>query len=414
MELSDAAMRSPAACGAGLASRGVVLVVDSLPAGERLANGIRALGHDSLRVSRIEDAIERLASIKPLAIVSELVVGGACGFQLLDFVRESSLDVPFVFVSGIASVPAARHALARGARDFLTKPASPSEVLMATPLRPPEVSRFSVDEARGEYAREALETFGSISAAARELGVDRSQFRRLLRRLGIEVELGCLRLRCCAKATSPRIDALGIDGARGEAQAARAASPHESGTFTLRLGSMRRVVIALESRLKRQALVTGFQRVGVEAIECDSVFMARKHCRDAAPDVLVTDLRLCDGPTSSLIQWAKDASIRVVVLTAYESVASAVWCKRLGVDEYLGSDACLAHLVETLLTDASATASSQAGMFAPMSLERAIWEYLNRTVSEEGSISKGAAVLRMERRSLRRMLGKHAPSQTGT
>jgi ActR/RegA family two-component response regulator len=46
----------------------------------------------------------------------------------------------------------------------------------------------------------------------------------------------------------------------------------------------------------------------------------------------------------------------------------------------------------------------------PMSLDRAIWEYLNQTLVETGSISAAARRLRVDRTSLKRMLRKEPPA----
>jgi ActR/RegA family two-component response regulator len=45
------------------------------------------------------------------------------------------------------------------------------------------------------------------------------------------------------------------------------------------------------------------------------------------------------------------------------------------------------------------------------SLDRAIWDYLNQVFLASGSMSEAARRLKVDRRSLRRMLGKQAPAQ---
>lgn len=122
------------------------------------------------------------------------------------------------------------------------------------------------------------------------------------------------------------------------------------------------------------------------------------------PDLTILELRLADGPALGCIAWLKEncLSRQIVVATNYDSIATAVRCSQLGVNGYYVKDSLLAWPV----TEAGWQADLQR---RPMPLARAVWEHLNRAVEQTGSISAAADRLGLDRRSLRRMLGKHAP-----
>jgi ActR/RegA family two-component response regulator len=150
-----------------------------------------------------------------------------------------------------------------------------------------------------------------------------------------------------------------------------------------------------------------------------AIFHARKSsevrcCRDSKtlkrliarrrPELLITELRLLDGPSLSTLQWVREhfPELRIVVVTEHGSIASAVRCTRIGIDSYYSEQVP----VERLLTPSPASLNEEP---APMRLERAVWEYLNRVVDRAGSITRGADALGVDRRSLRRMLGRYMP-----
>jgi ActR/RegA family two-component response regulator len=150
-----------------------------------------------------------------------------------------------------------------------------------------------------------------------------------------------------------------------------------------------------------------------------AIFNARKssdvrYCHDGktlkrlltrrTPELLITELRLLDGPSLSTLEWVRRRfpEMRIVVVTEHGSIATAVRCTRIGIDSYYSEQVP----IERLLAPAPASLNEEP---APMRLERAVWEYLNRVVDRAGSISRGADALGVDRRSLRRMLGRYMP-----
>ena len=156
-----------------------------------------------------------------------------------------------------------------------------------------------------------------------------------------------------------------------------------------------------------EALVQRLMPSRVRIRRCSEARSLRQEVSSLPPSLLVTELRLSDGPTMRIIERVRQMhpETRLVVVTAYGSVASAVRCFRLGVEAYYSEH----ELVDRLRESTDWDMAERLGSGEPLRLERAVWEYLNRVVERSGSISRGATALGLDRRSLRRMLGKHAP-----
>ena len=101
--------------------------------------------------------------------------------------------------------------------------------------------------------------------------------------------------------------------------------------------------------------------------------------------------------------------MRIVVLTGYASIATAVRAIKLGADDYLAKPVT-ATAVAAALTRSERTVAIETPM-SPMSPRRLEWEHIQRVLSEhDGNISATARTLRMHRRTLQRKLAKR-PAQ---
>lgn len=167
-----------------------------------------------------------------------------------------------------------------------------------------------------------------------------------------------------------------------------------------------RAVVAHPDERYAVQLARDLERLGFTATTCASTRAARGQLETHAPALFVTELRLSDGPALGVIERARRLyrETKVVVVTDYGSIASAVRCLRLGVHAYHSE-----RVPASALLEASPSRDPRTHEPPPMPLERATWEYLNRVVDHAGSISRGAEALGLDRRSLRRMLGKYAP-----
>jgi two-component system response regulator RegA len=125
------------------------------------------------------------------------------------------------------------------------------------------------------------------------------------------------------------------------------------------------------------------------------------------PEYAVVDLKLPDASglklVSSLI--ALDPHTRIVVLTGYGSIATAVEAIKLGATYYLTKPADADQIVAAFSREAG---DDQTPVnHKPMSVNRLEWEHIDRVLQEhKGNISETARALSMHRRTLQRKLAK--------
>lgn len=125
------------------------------------------------------------------------------------------------------------------------------------------------------------------------------------------------------------------------------------------------------------------------------------------PQYAVVDLRI--GQESGLVMveklHASDNAMRIVVLTGFASIATAVEAIKLGATHYLTKPASVDDILKALETPEGNTEIEPAAQ--PISVKRLEWEHLQKVLTEhEGNISAAARALGMHRRTLQRKLAK--------
>src|SRR5215207_5838645 len=161
---------------------------------------------------------------------------------------------------------------------------------------------------------------------------------------------------------------------------------------------------ALLERLARAMEARGFV-VRTSATVADGLAQIAR----SAPAFAVVDLRLGDGNgldvVSALKRQRPDA--RVIVLTGYGNIATAVTAVKLGAVDYLSKPADADDVVAALL--ASGTEKSELPS-NPMSADRVRWEHIQRIYEMcNRNVSETARRLNMHRRTLQRILAQRAP-----
>ena len=125
------------------------------------------------------------------------------------------------------------------------------------------------------------------------------------------------------------------------------------------------------------------------------------------PEYAVIDLRIGDESGLHVVEALKqqDEDIRMIVLTGYASIATAVEAIKLGAVHYLTKPADADAIVEALHKQ-----DGNVNMVVPdkpMSVRRLEWEHIQSVLNKhEGNISAAARALGMHRRSLQRKLQK--------
>jgi two-component system, response regulator RegA len=130
---------------------------------------------------------------------------------------------------------------------------------------------------------------------------------------------------------------------------------------------------------------------------------------ESAPAYAVVDLRLGDGNGISVIEAirAKRADAKVIVLTGYGNIATAVTAVKLGAVDYLAKPADADDIFRALTRPGDAKPELPEN---PMSADRVRWEHIQRVYEMcERNVSETARRLNMHRRTLQRILAKRAP-----
>jgi two-component system response regulator RegA len=127
------------------------------------------------------------------------------------------------------------------------------------------------------------------------------------------------------------------------------------------------------------------------------------------PEYAVVDLRMPGDSGLVLIEKLieLDPNTRIVMLTGYASIATAIEAIKLGAIHYL-SKPCDADEVVAALNKSGAGDARLAVSDAPISVDRLEWEHIQRVLADhQGNVSSTARALKMHRRTLQRKLSKH-------
>lgn len=161
------------------------------------------------------------------------------------------------------------------------------------------------------------------------------------------------------------------------------------------------------------------ERRGIAVWHADSAPAARALIGTAAFDAAVLDLRLPGDSGLTLIAPLREAypDLRILLLTGYASIATAVDAIKLGATNYLPKPATVSDILAALEQDAPEADRAVAAQ--PLPVERLEWEHIQKVLAEhDGNISATARALQMHRRTLQRKLLKHpvreAPSDPAT
>lgn len=175
-----------------------------------------------------------------------------------------------------------------------------------------------------------------------------------------------------------------------------------------------KVLIVKDDAAQRVALLRGLQHlICSPLVAASTVHEAAQIAKDNPLCAALIDVFLPDGRGIELIPILRTGhhSIRIVMLSAYPSIAMAVSCVRLGADDFLAKPASPGQICSALSPSRSASlgrgTSAQSELATTLSLHRATWEHIQRVMSEsDGNISEAARRLRIHRQSLQRMLKK--------
>jgi two-component system, response regulator RegA len=158
-----------------------------------------------------------------------------------------------------------------------------------------------------------------------------------------------------------------------------------------------------------QRVARAMEARGYAVRTADSVADGVREAESAAPAFAVVDLRLEDGSGLDVVEQVRRRrpDSRVVVLTGYGNIATAVTAVKLGAVDYLAKPADADDIDAALTRGPGEKALPPEN---PMSADRVRWEHIQRVYELcERNVSETARRLNMHRRTLQRILAKRAP-----
>ena len=158
-----------------------------------------------------------------------------------------------------------------------------------------------------------------------------------------------------------------------------------------------------------QRLARAMERRGFVVSTAESVSAGTTAATAQAPAFAVVDLRLGDGSGLDVVSAVRTArpAARIVMLTGYGNIATAVAAVKAGALDYLPKPADADAVERALLAQEGETPPPPED---PMSADRVRWEHIQRVFELcERNVSETARRLKMHRRTLQRILSKHAP-----
>jgi two-component system response regulator RegA len=162
---------------------------------------------------------------------------------------------------------------------------------------------------------------------------------------------------------------------------------------------------AFRKRLARAMEKRGFDPV----LMAESVAEGLETTRRQPPAFAVIDLRLEDGNGLDVVEALRETrpDSRIVVLTGYGAIATAVAAVKIGATDYLSKPADADDVEAALLSRAD---DKPAPPENPMSADRVRWEHIQRVFELcDRNVSETARRLNMHRRTLQRILAKRSP-----
>jgi two-component system response regulator RegA len=178
----------------------------------------------------------------------------------------------------------------------------------------------------------------------------------------------------------------------------------------LNLGPDASLLLVDDDEVFLKRLSRAMERRGFKPEIASSVALGKAIATARPPAYAVIDLRLEDGNGLDVVETLRQRrpDCRVVVLTGYGAIATAVAAVKSGAIDYLSKPADAEEVVNALLARPGAVLPEPPEN--PMSADRVRWEHIQRVYEQcERNVSETARRLSMHRRTLQRILAKRGP-----
>ncbi|MBT9385734.1 ActR/PrrA/RegA family redox response regulator transcription factor [Pseudooceanicola sp. CBS1P-1] len=156
-------------------------------------------------------------------------------------------------------------------------------------------------------------------------------------------------------------------------------------------------------------LAKAMEKRGFDVMTAETVAEGKAIASTRSPAYAVCDLRLEDGNGLDVVEVLRERrpDCRIVVLTGYGAIATAVAAVKIGATDYLSKPADATDIVNALLSTEDELPPPPEN---PMSADRVRWEHIQRVYELcDRNVSETARRLNMHRRTLQRILAKRSP-----
>ncbi len=178
---------------------------------------------------------------------------------------------------------------------------------------------------------------------------------------------------------------------------------------TLDLGEDKSLLLVDDDEAFLRRLAKAMEKRGFEVEMAESVVAGQAIATARPPAYAVVDLRLEDGNGLDVVETLRSRrpECRIVVLTCYGAIATAVAAVKIGATDYLAKPADARDVTNALLARQDELPPPPEN---PMSADRVRWEHIQRVYELcDRNVSETARRLSMHRRTLQRILAKRSP-----
>lgn len=173
---------------------------------------------------------------------------------------------------------------------------------------------------------------------------------------------------------------------------------------------LQRILLVDDETIYLNRLAKALRDRGCTVATAESAEAAPAAAAELKPQAAVLDLKLPGASGLACLRELRAAwpELRVLMLTGYGSIATAMEAVRQGAWDYLTKPADADQILAALERDPTQPLSESE--IAPSSLDRMEWEHIQRVLNDnDGNVTQTAAALGLHRRSLQRKLRKEPP-----
>jgi two-component system response regulator RegA len=179
--------------------------------------------------------------------------------------------------------------------------------------------------------------------------------------------------------------------------------------LSAQIGPDRTLLLVDDDEAFVKRLARAMEKRGFIPETAESVAAGKAIAASRPPAYAVVDLRLEDGNGLDVVETLRDRrpDCRIIVLTGYGAIATAVAAVKIGAIDYLSKPADADDVTNALLARGETMPPPPEN---PMSADRVRWEHIQRVYEMcDRNVSETARRLSMHRRTLQRILAKRSP-----